>query len=66
MNFTIYIFVTISYYVNVSNIKDLVINFTAKETRQKLEITQMSISTRMSQQIVVYPYNEILFRNKNK
>ena len=66
MNFTIYIFVTISYYVNVSNIKDVVINFTAKETRQKLEITQMSISTRMSKQIVVYPYNEILFRNKNK
>ena len=66
MNFTIYIFVTISYYVNVSNIKDVVINFTAKETRQKLEITQMSISTRMSKQIVVDPYNEILFRNKNK
>ena len=45
MNFTVYIFVTISYYVNVSSIKDVVINFTAKETKQKLEITQMSIST---------------------
>ena len=33
MNFTIYIFVTISYYVTVSNIKDVVMNFTAKETR---------------------------------
>ena len=66
MNFTVYIFVTISYYVNVSSIKDVVINFTAKETKQKLEITQMSISTWMSKQIVVYPYKEILFRNKNK